>query len=505
MVKYAKWINDNIHGPIGLTEKELALVDTPVFQRLRRIRQLSLVHLVFPTAEHSRFVHSLGVLALANKIAHQLMEIENGFGEEALHIARLTALLHDIGHLPWSHLGEQAYEAYLFDREGGGLDLEAKTQDTSNHLLNRLANYSPAKKIHEQIGAYLIRQHPQLKRHLGSDEAEVVASILEKSDLVQQNKTLQLVRSIISSALDADRLDYLIRDSQSTGVRYGLVDADFLIRNIRVGEYEGQKLLCVREEALVAVEHFLFSRLFHYMQVVYHKNVTTFEAVARALMYRMIQKGFLYNRFNKLEDMYEFALSEQWYNFDDKHVFGLAREFANDVKTDDLDRALAGAIIDRKRPIIVCEMRGVFTKGTGPEQYYNLRNLVASSPEEIAELLGVPAKFVSYTESSVRIDSIYESKYGGLDLLIDEEDRERLIHEAADALKLIDNNGKWRLAVSSVDSFLHLVANHERRTLRVFCLDSDSHPVDPKRLEFARNNIKKRFPDAIVKAETGSE
>ena len=506
MCKYVKWINDNIHGAIGLTQEELGLVDTPVFQRLRRIRQLSLVHLVFPTAEHSRFAHSLGVLALANKIAQQLFELGE-LDKESLRIARLTALLHDIGHLPWSHLGEQAYDAYMSDKEnlGGSLDLEAidlqsNGNRSSDHILNRLANYSPARKIHEHIGAHLIRNHPDLQKYL-RDDAEIIGGILEKSDLVEKSGGLQLIRSIISSALDADRLDYLIRDSYSTGVRYGLVDADFLIRNIRVGEDRGQKILGVREEALAAAEHFLFSRLFHYTQVVHHKNVTAFEAVARALLYRMIERNFLPG-FECEEEIYDFAMSEDWYTFDDEHIMALVRQFANDGKSDDLDRALAETIVNRKRPIIVCEMRDLCDREYGPrEHYYQLRNWVATDPGEIAELLGVPETFVSYTESRVRIDSI-QSRYG-LDILMNEKDS--LIHEAADALKLISGSRQWRLAVSSEDSFLRLVADYERYTLRIFCLESDKYAVDPERLEMARRRIKQNFPRAIVKFKKRDE
>lgn len=505
MDKYVKWINDNIHGTIGLTEEEIGLVDTPLFQRLRRIRQLSLVHLVFPTAEHSRFSHSLGVLALASKIAQQLCELGE-LDKDSLRLARLTALLHDIGHLPWSHLGEQAYDAYISDQENsaGVLDLETigqKNRVGSDHILNRLANYSPVRKLHEQIGAYLIKNHPDIKRWIG-DQSEIIGGILEKSAVIERDVALQLIRSIISSALDADRLDYLIRDSYSTGVAYGLVDADFLIRNIRVAEDRGQKILGVREEALAGAEHFLFSRLFHYTQVVHHKNVTTFEAVARALLYRMIERGAIrIPCFRSEDEVCQFAMSDEWYTFDDEYITALIWDFAKN-SGDDLDRALAETIIYRRRPIIVCEMRDLCHREYGPrEHYYRLRNLVASDPGSIAKLLGVPETFVSYTESRVRIDSI-QSRYG-LEKLMDEKDS--LIHEAADALKLISGNGQWRLAVSSDDSFLRLVADYERYSLRVFCLVSDKYAVDPKRLEMAREEIKRQFKEAIVKVDRRSE
>ena len=112
-----KWINDPVYGGIGITRIEQELIDTPIFQRLRGLRQLARLNYVFPGAEHSRFVHSLGVLYIMGLMTDHLLR-RGDLSEEDVVKMRIAALLHDIGHYPLSHLGESAY-VYLLDNKRG--------------------------------------------------------------------------------------------------------------------------------------------------------------------------------------------------------------------------------------------------------------------------------------------------------------------------------------------------------------------------------------------------
>jgi len=179
MLKTEKLFRDPLYGFIGLTEKELELLSTPVFQRLRRIKQLGNTHLVYPSACHSRFEHSPGVLNIATRMAEKLK-----IDSDEIEIIRYAALLHDIGHGPFSH----NFETIL------------KSVNT--------------KKIsHEDITLKIINEDDDICRILG-DTKDAVISLFDDDNETANSK-------IISGSIDADKLDYLRRDSFHIGVAWG--------------------------------------------------------------------------------------------------------------------------------------------------------------------------------------------------------------------------------------------------------------------------------------------
>ncbi len=190
-LKASKKIYDNVHGYIGITEEERILIDSPLFQRLRRISHLGLAGYVYPGATHSRFSHCLGSLYVMDKIASSLIENEV-LDYEDLEILRLAALLHDVGHYPFSHV----------------IEATMKNIDKDN-----------AK--HEQLGAFLVEE-TSLK--------ESISKICNPEDIVAILKGSfsqpALFQYLTSSSLDVDKMDYLQRDSIHTGVGYGAFDVD---------------------------------------------------------------------------------------------------------------------------------------------------------------------------------------------------------------------------------------------------------------------------------------
>lgn len=192
-------LRDPIHGFIQRSDLEARVIDTSVFQRLRGIKQLALANLVYPGANHTRFDHSIGVMHVAGRLALQLLGAES---TEKIQLVRLTALLHDVGHGPFSHVAEKILDE-SFDT--GKVKPE-----------NR-------EKIHELIACQIIESNQELAEHLGSAVKEQIIKALKGVEADA------LIKGIVSGPLDADKQDYLLRDSYFCGVKYGVFDLERLI------------------------------------------------------------------------------------------------------------------------------------------------------------------------------------------------------------------------------------------------------------------------------------
>lgn len=218
------------------------LVQTSVFQRLRRIRQLGLAELVFPGATHSRFSHSLGVFDTARQILAQLKRrLGSAYDEDAGQVALLAALLHDIGHGPMSH---------VFERCMG-----------KNH------------QSHEGWSAKIIREEESLSSLLPLREREAIAALLEGKS------SANAYASLVSSQFDADRLDYLRRDRYMTGVKSGGFDFFWLLDclDITPKDMHPSGVLCLRAKGLRNAEEYLLARYHLYSNVYLHKTTRAAE------------------------------------------------------------------------------------------------------------------------------------------------------------------------------------------------------------------------------------
>jgi len=228
--------HDPLHGAIRLDRSRPAealvihLIDTPPFQRLRRIRQLGPAYLTFHGAESSRFTHSLGVLQLARQALAELCRIDPSLERHA-GVLYAAALLHDVGHGPLSHTGEEMFGLH-----------------------------------HESWSGRLIREHPALREPLEAFSpgcADAVANLLERGFY-----TNPAIKALVSSQLDCDRLDYLLRDSYSTGTSYGQLDLERILACLTLAP-DGQ--LALHPKGLMAVEHYLVVRNLMYRSVYNHR------------------------------------------------------------------------------------------------------------------------------------------------------------------------------------------------------------------------------------------
>lgn len=241
-----KRIFDPIHHFIELDDGEVALLNAAPVQRLRRLRQLGLAYLAFPAAEHSRFGHALGALATGDRILQNLRAHDDGYfaGDDDFvrqrRLLRASLLLHDVGHGPFSH----ACEAVL------GVRHEQRTED--------------------------ILALPEIEScldRIGVDPEQVLALIV--GDPLSPYPVL---RELVSGPnLDADRMDYLLRDSYFTGVVNGRYDADQLIASLRVLDRFGKPVLGVDGRGIVALESFVLARYMMFSTVYFHHTTRQFE------------------------------------------------------------------------------------------------------------------------------------------------------------------------------------------------------------------------------------
>ncbi len=308
MTKKYLQIVDPIHDFITVHANELGIIDTSVFQRLRRIRQLAGAHLVYPSAQHSRFEHSLGTMHIANKAAIALKE--KGFLDSVdVENIRLSALLHDIGHGPFSHLFEEV--------------LQKK------------------KKIsHEEIGEKLILQSEigDLITKYGYDKRFI-------SKLAFGNSKYQFMNEIISGGLSADMMDYLLRDGYFTGAEHAKVDYMRIINSLDVYD----KKLSLARSALYSFESMMISRYQMFKAVYFHKTVRAAEVMLLESM--LLADKELGLTTNNLEKYVEFT---------DEFVISKLVSLPN--KNSDLRRAKQLAIEYQERKLLKCVYERVFTK-----------------------------------------------------------------------------------------------------------------------------------------------
>jgi len=196
-------ISDPVHDTVGVSEVEVAVIDTRTFQRLRNIKQLGLANLVFPGADYSRLSHCIGVCHITGRILGALAANTPNLdlGPQKIQAYRLAGLLHDIGHYPFSHAMEDAIQNYRGDAL---LEPDAQPINTINH---------------EMVGKRILEYDPEITEVLRTFDIEPnsISAIFNRS----QPDTLT---NLISSDLDADRIDYLLRTAYFSGLPYGGVD-----------------------------------------------------------------------------------------------------------------------------------------------------------------------------------------------------------------------------------------------------------------------------------------
>lgn len=273
-------IRDPIHGSIQLSDGEVAIIESVEFQRLRQIKQLGFSEFSFPGATHNRFLHSIGVSYVAGQIFDSIFRAypfsKPSVKTRLRQTVKLAALLHDIGHGPLSHTTEDVMpnvRDLKIQIYGSDLDRQANHEDYT------------IKFVTESTVAQLIRQN------FSDIDPLAVAALIDRSLHYDDTFFIDaginfrpILSQIVSSELDADRMDYLERDSYFCGINYGKIDKDWLQQNLTLHIKNEKAFLALNRRALYAFDDFLISRHhMHLMVYFHHKSIIYEEMLSRYL------------------------------------------------------------------------------------------------------------------------------------------------------------------------------------------------------------------------------
>lgn len=347
-LEFIKSIHDNVHGNIQLTELELKLIKTQEFQRLRDIKQLGLSDFVFPGAIHNRFSHSLGVMHIADLMICSLQSKGKFHDDNIRQKCRIAGLLHDIGHYPWSHIVEHVVNKDSKDKFGKNpleiIQIDDSTDDgetsqtvTELDSWNESINHS---KTHEWNQRWLSQRNEQLdfahhERISGIViEKTEIKNILLGSEIFDEPQIIDIAQIIagvstspegliIHSELDADRFDYLLRDSKNTGVTYGLFDMQRIIQyldyNDEIEPTEGNTGIFVHKKAQKAVEDFLMARYFLYSTIIFQKASIGFNKLATIIYEGLLERKQVYS-YKDLLDIFDENRLDDYYKYTDSYI-----------------------------------------------------------------------------------------------------------------------------------------------------------------------------------------
>ena len=278
-------IRDVIHGSIALSERERRVIDTPLFQRLRNIRQLGFSELAYPCATHNRYSHSIGAMFLAGQAFRHIFR-EDSFSsktvyENYFHLVRLAALLHDVGHGPLSHTTEFAMPLVAelgvpAEVVGGDKNRQATHEDYTIKIL-----------LDSPLGDLIRARYADLEINPRHIACLVCMDLPELDDFFVDKRVnyRKIFHQIISSEIDADRMDYLQRDSYYTGVSYGRFELDWLISNLTYHitsddqdpRENATAHLALSHRAIYTFEDFLLSRYHMFLMVYYHHKSVIYD------------------------------------------------------------------------------------------------------------------------------------------------------------------------------------------------------------------------------------
>ena len=377
MSNSTKFIRDSIHGNLPLNPFEIEVLDYPQLQRLRRVKQLGFISLIYPGANHSRFEHSIGTMHLASKLADQLE-----LSKDDKDLVRIAGLLHDAGHGPFSHVSEAVL----------GVN-------------------------HEEITAFVIEKtsiHDKLSEKF--DTKEII-------DIINGEGKLG---PIISGDLDMDRMDYLIRDSHYTGVAYGVIDTERIISNLKL-----ERELILDIKGVQAAESALTARYLMYPSVYQHHTTRIINAMFRRCLRDLINQDSL-----DPKDMYKYDDADMISIC--RHSEGLSREMMEKIDNRNLlkrAKVLPVNLFEEPEKIFKIEKDDLLKAEEEISEDFNLNRdytilNIAEYPrfEEMKTLVEFGDKLYHLSEISSIVDALNNARFNSSDLclFVDSEDVEKV-------------------------------------------------------------------------------
>lgn len=268
-------IRDPVHGSIPILDAEIGIIEHPFFQRLRNIKQLGFSEYVFPGATHTRYLHSIGVMNVSTLVFNNLFKDQNSADIKRLkETLRLGCLLHDIGHAPLSHSTESVMpmvSALKLPAQfmNGKKDYQATHEDYTIKSITDSSFTESFKAVTKEFGVS------------PTAVAELVIGETANPEYFTVNNInyFPLLHQLVSSEMDCDRMDYLLRDSYFCGVSYGKFDLDWIIDNLKVSLDGNKAYLGISERAISTFDDFLISRFHMFMMVYFHYRAVCLEQI----------------------------------------------------------------------------------------------------------------------------------------------------------------------------------------------------------------------------------
>ncbi len=362
-------ISDPVLGSIPIFEEcdNRLLDDLPLLQRLRRIKQLPVVPLVFPTADHSRFAHSLGAYYWAQHYGETL-----GLQQTERRLVRWAALLHDIGHYPCSHTLEKVYqripgEPVTQDEQIDAPELWCQAADDPLGFVCWASSDASEWGHHETLTEYALRNNAELAEIIDTTNPGFSVNDLVSVMRRDPPPARAHLRQIFHSQVDVDRMDYLVRDSMIAGATYGLVEPSHIIRRARIVESPvaapeaatpddqmARPVIVYDDRAVPRLDHFVLARYFYYSNVIYHKTVLGFDLLLRAVCAALVARRVsgLPADFDGVRDL---CASGDFRRFTDDVVYRGAAQEAE--AGSGLAAEFSRMLLNRIHPVTVIELR----------------------------------------------------------------------------------------------------------------------------------------------------
>ena len=456
-----KVIFDNIHGYITLNRVETRILETLYYQRLRWIRQLGFSFYIFPGATHTRHAHALGVSHVMDRILRSLglAASEEKFFDPKVRdekttfhrMMRLAAMLHDIGTFPFSHSIEMAY---------------------INHWRNQ-SQVSKPKYVanHEVLGSHIILNTDfdggitRILKDEGIDPLELSRIIAGKSENLLANQ-------LMHADVDADRMDYLIRDAHHTGVKIGLYDLDFLIRSLRIHEQDDQQMLCIHEDGINVVDSFLVARYFWYSQIIHEGTGYKFDLLAAKICEYFLENQLSYSFDNLMERVS--VNPYEYFTFNDSYFMAKLHEYlagrARHPMIGELSEMLA-------RRIPPAQIRVAPVKPTVVQNEEHRRELVRQCVKATEwlkdELKGIspdawmiddiPSKDVVFTKN---LEALKKSKGNPV--------------QSRDSVKVLTRHGELKLLIDVSQSVMKVLSQYRNFIPRIYVSPATYHILEKK-------------------------
>ena len=462
--QFKRTIFDTLHGHITLNRVESRILESAYYQRLRWIRQLGFSFYVFPGATHTRHAHALGVLHVMHRILQAIglaAPDEKFFSTKVTdektnfhRMMRLAAMLHDIGTLPFSHTIELAYINHF---------REQQRVKTPKYFAS-----------HETLGSHLILNtdfEGGLTRILteeGIDPVSLAAIIAGQSKKLIANQ-------LMHSDVDADRMDYLLRDAYFTGVKLGVYDIDFLIRSMAIHDNGHDQFLCMREDAMTVVDSFLVSRYFWYSQIISDGTSYKFDLIAAKIYQYFLENGLAYSFDHLVEKVSQNP--NEYFTVNDSYFLAKLHEYLAGRITHPMIRELSEMLANRIAPaqVKVGPVRPTLVQSDDhrKELIINVTRAAEWLQNEIREIdpnawmiFDIPQKDVMFTKTVEQCEREVKARGNGSETMPTRGGGD--IHLLRDPAKILTRDGQIRLLAEVPNSLMSILSQYRNFLPRIY-------------------------------------